>query len=137
MAVIIPDEGLVQELTTLRTGLAWRVGLFKANITPSASTVAADVVSSNECSFTGYARVTPTWGTPAMDTPGGVATMTASGCTFTRSSTGTTENAYGWFLLDNTSGKLLAAERFSDAPKAFTNAGDSRSVTPTRTHDQA
>ena len=100
--------------------------LFKSNTTPAEGDTAATYT---EADFTGYSSATLT---------GASWTVTADTAayaqqSFTSSATQTLQNVYGYYLVQATSGVLIWAERFSDAPYAISNNGDVIRVTPTIT----
>ena len=100
--------------------------LYSNNITPSDT----DVVGTyTEATFAGYAAATlagATWNAAA----GGTITYSAQQ-TFTRTSTGATENIYGYYVVQAVSGTLVYSERDGAAPFAVTNNNDAIKVTPT------
>ena len=100
--------------------------LFNNNITPSDTDTAGTYT---EATFTGYSAATLTgasWGSAS----GGVITY-GSQQTFTRTSTGTVENIYGYFIVQASSGTLAWSERDPSAPFGVTNNGDAIKITPT------
>lgn len=129
MALNFPDvgENLALEMITNKTAPQNLVlKLYSNNITPSDTDTAATYT---EATFTGYSAITLTgasWGAAS----GGTITY-GSQQTFTRSSTGTTENIYGYFVIQTTSTVLLYSERDASAPFAVTNNGDAVKITPT------
>jgi len=100
--------------------------LYSNNITPADTDTAGTYT---EATFTGYSAATLTgasWGSAS----GGTITY-GSQQTFTRSSTGTTENIYGYYVVQSSSGTLVYSERDGSAPFAVTNNGDAIKITPT------
>lgn len=105
--------------------------LFKSNTTPAEVHTEADYT---EADFTGYASVALTG-----------ASWTASGSaptqiayaeqTFTSSAGSQNQNVYGYYVVQQTSGKLVWAERFSNGPYNIANSGDQIKVTPIFTQD--
>lgn len=132
MTLVLADLGCVQRLTECRTNwnaTALKLHLFKSNTTPTTSSVLGDFTESD---FAGYASQTIiTWTAPAMAAH--VASMVAAARTFTRSSTGASQNIYGYYVTDNGSTILLWAERDANAPIVVINNGDSYTVTPAMT----
>jgi len=128
MALNVPDVGenlavgaFVNKLTPENPVLR----LYSNNITPADSDTAATYT---EATFAGYASITLTgasWSAPAS----GVTSFAQQ--TFTRSSTGATENIYGYYVTQVTSGILMWSERDAAAPAAMTNSGDNIKLTPT------
>lgn len=127
MSMKIPDGGLQKLVDKLFTayGNTCVLKLFQNNITPAAG----DAVGTyTEATFAGYASSNCT-GWTASTMASSTATTTADQKTFTRSSTGTVQNIYGYYVLD-AGGNLLFAERDAAAPIPITNLGDSYLVTP-------
>jgi len=128
MALNVPDvgENKIVEMVVNKTApenLVLR--LYSNNITPADSDTAATYT---EATFAGYSAITLTgasWGAAA----GGVTSFAQQ--TFTRSSTGATENIYGYYVTQVTSGVLIWSERDAAAPAAMTNSGDNIKLTPT------
>ena len=129
MTLKLADLGCKQILidaASVWNATALKLHLFKSNTTPTTS----DVIGTyTECDFAGYAAISmTTWATPSVAAH--VATMVAAAKTFTRSTTGTAQNIYGYYVTDNANTILLWAERDSNAPIVVTNSGDSYTVTP-------
>jgi hypothetical protein len=129
MALNFPDTGenLSLEMIVNKTAPQNLVlKLFSNNITPSDTDTAATYT---EATFAGYAAITLTgasWGAASAGT-----ITYGSQQTFTRSTTGTTENIYGYYVIQTTSTTLLYSERDGAAPFAVTNSGDAVKITPT------
>lgn len=105
--------------------------LFKNNITP----VEADTEAAyTEADFTGYASIALT---PAswVTTAGAPSDVTYPQQTFLSSAGAQNQNVYGYYIIQTTSGKLIAAERFTDGPYNIVNNGDAIKVTPKITQD--
>ena len=102
--------------------------LYQNNHTPAD----ADTVSAyTECTFAGYAAQSITgWTTPTAT--GHVSRSTATKLTFTRTSTGTTQTVYGYYVTDAGGTNLLWAELDPSSPIPITNNGDTYAVTPSR-----
>ena len=85
-----------------------------------------------EASGNGYASValTPASWTTAAGAPSQVEYPQV---TFTF--TGALGSVYGYFIVQTTSGLLVAAERFSDGPYVIVNNGDQIKITPRVTQD--
>lgn len=127
MALNVPDVGenlavgcFVNRLTPENGVLR----LYSNNITPADTDVAGTYT---EATFAGYSAITLTGA--SWTAPSAGATSYAQQ-TFTRSSTGATENIYGYYLTQVTSGILMWSERDAAAPAAMTNAGDNIKLTP-------
>jgi hypothetical protein len=105
--------------------------LFKNNHVP----VEADTEANfTEADFTGYASIalTPaTWATTA----GAPSDVTYPQQTFTSTADSQNQPIYGYFIIQGVSGKLVAAELFTDGPYTIVNNGDAIKVTPKITQD--
>lgn len=127
MAIVIPDATLSDLLVDTQVHVsAWRVVLFKNNYTPVIGTSWASLTEAN---FSGYARVTPTFGAPTISAS--VATSVGSTATFTHNGGATPNDCYGWALIDTTPGtpEVLAADRLTGAPVTLAANGDQIKVT--------
>jgi len=104
--------------------------LYSNNITPSDTDVTATYT---EATFPGYSASTlvgANWGAASS----GSITY-GSQQSFTRNATGATENIYGYFVTQASSGILVYSERDASAPVAMTNNTDTIRFTPTITAD--
>lgn len=108
-----------------------RLKLFKSNTTPGETDTEATYT---EADFTGYADVLLT-GASWSATPGAPSQVTYAQQSFTSSADQSTQQVYGYMLVQTTSGKLVAAERFSDGPYPISFNGDIIKVTPKITMD--
>lgn len=129
MALNFPDvgENLALEMIVNKTAPQNLVlKLYSNNITPADTDTAATYT---ENTFAGYAAITLTGASWGSASAGSIAY--GSQQTFTRSSTGTSENVYGYFVIQVTSTVLLYSERDGAAPFAITNNGDNVRLTPT------
>lgn len=128
-ALLMPNQGEVVTLEALVNKVApqaLRLKLYKNDVTPAdANTESAFT----EATFTGYTYIDLTTGSWTV-TGGAPTEATFPQQTFTSSSNQTTENIYGYFVTQQTSGKLVWAERFTDAPYPITNNGDAIKITP-------
>ena len=128
MALNFPDvgENLALGMIVNKTAAENLVlRLFKNNITPSDTDTTGTYT---EATFPGYVAITLTgasWGAPA----GGVITYGAQQ-TFTCSGT-STDDIYGYYVTQLTSGTLLYSERDGAAPFAVRTSGDNIKLTPT------
>lgn len=128
MPLNFPDvgENLVLGMIVNRTApenLSLR--LYINNITPSDTDTAGTYT---QAGFPGYAAITLTgasWNAPS----GGTITY-GSQQTFTCSGT-STDDVYGYYVVQVTSGTLLYSERDASAPFAVRNSGDNVRITPT------
>ncbi len=132
MALVFPNTGenLSLEMLVNKTAAQNLVlRLFKSNTTPAEGDTAGTYT---EADFTGYSSITLTgasWGTAS----GG--SIAYAQQTFTSSANQSTQNVYGYYYTQASSGTLVAAERFSDGPYGITNNGDNIKITPTITAD--
>lgn len=99
--------------------------LFKNDYTPGETTTEADVV---EADFVGYAPITLT---PAswVSASGAPSQATFAQQTFLSTAV-QSQQVYGYYYAQAVSGKLVAAERFSDGPYSILLVGDPVKVTP-------
>lgn len=127
MALVLSDDGISTILAIARA--EWNsvnpnLHLYSNNLTPNTSSTLG---SFTECTFPGYAAIAlASFGAPSVSSH--VATMSETTRTFTRSSTGTAENVYGYFVTDDTDTVLLWSEKDPNGPFVMQNAGDSYSV---------
>ena len=129
MALNFPDvgENIALEAIVNKTAPQNLVlHLYSNNITPSDTDTA---VTYTEATFAGYAAITLT-GASWNAASGGTIAYSAQQ-TFTRSTTGTTENIYGYYVTQLVSGTLVYSERDGAAPFPITNSGDNIKITPT------
>ncbi len=105
--------------------------LYKNNVTPAEADVEGGYT---EADFTGYSNVTLT-GASWTATPGAPSQVTYAQQSFTSSADQSTQSIYGYFLVQASSGLLVAAERFSDGPYPISFLGDIVKVTPKITLD--
>lgn len=126
MAIQISSDGsenILKYLTgVLSTTETVTLKLYNNDITPTSITALADFI---EVTGGGYAEknLSPS----AWSISGNVATSNPQLFTFT-SNVG---QIYGYYLVGNTTGKLIASERFSSGPFNIANSGDSITVTAT------
>lgn len=128
MALNVPDVGENKALENIVNKTAPEnlvLRLFKNNITPSDSDTAATYT---EAVFPGYAAITltgATWGAASAGTItyGSQQTFTCSGVA--------TDDIYGYYVTQVTSGVLMWSERDGAAPFAIRNSGDAVKITPT------
>lgn len=119
MSLVIPDEGAPILLVNTLKGAgspvpSWLLGLYQNAYTPDSATTFA---SFSESSFTGYARygIDPSkWLTPTIISSRASSTYDAPG-PVTWTNGGSSQNVYGYFVIDNSTGKILWAERFATA----------------------
>lgn len=133
MPLVCPDAGEVLLANNWLNKVAPQdqsLRLYKNNITPAETDVAGTYT---EADFPGYAAI----GLVGADwtvTPGAPTNASTAVKTFTQTAVNA-QNIYGYNIRQAVSGILMVAERFSAAPFALANSGDSISVTPTITFD--
>lgn len=126
MSLKVPDVG---ELAFLLDHLAGNLAgaelcLFQNNATVNDATTLAGIT---EADFDGYARepLATHWGTPGM--VAGRASVDTDLITFTKAAGATTNNIYGYYVVDS-AGDLLFLEKDPAAPIAMSTTGDTYSV---------
>ncbi len=135
MALTIPNAS---EVTLLQFALGHSVPgnqllkLFTNNVTPGDTDVASTYT---EMTGQGYSAKTLTKGNWSVVSSNGVGTATYAAQTWTFSG-GTAVTAYGYYIVDATSGLLLWAEPFGTA-KVIQNVGDQIIITPAFTLSKA
>ena len=130
MSIVFPTQGenMVLEMIVNKTApqnLVMR--LFSSNTTPGETDTEATYT---EATFSGYSAATLTgasWNAAASGQ------ITYAQQTFACDNDSANENIYGYYCTQVTSGKLLYAERFTDAPYLVSNNGDQIKITPTIT----
>lgn len=128
MALNFPDvgENLVLEMIVNKTAPQNLVlKLYKNNITPSDTDTAGTYT---EATFGGYAAITLTGASWNAASSGTIAY--GSQQTFTCNATAT-DDIYGYYVVQSSSGTLLYSERDANAPFAVRNSGDAVKITPT------
>ncbi len=129
MAINVPDTGenLALEMIVNKTAAQNLVlKLYSNNITPSDTDTAGTYT---ECTFTGYSAITLTGASWGSASAGSIAYAQQ---TFTCSGAGS-ENVYGYYVVQASSGTLLYSERGTGVPFTITTVGDNVKVTPTIT----
>lgn len=125
MDLLFPDDGLVMQLTRILTATV-KYHLYTNNYTPD---LAATLSSVTEASWTGYAAVSLTdsnYTITGVTAHNGYAI--AAPISFSNTS-GSSQNAYGYYVTDSSATKLLAIARFDSAPLSIAN-GSSAQVVP-------
>jgi hypothetical protein len=102
--------------------------LFKSNTTPAETDTAGTYT---EADFTGYASVQMASADWTL-TPGAPSQAVGAQKSFTSSADQSAQTIYGYYLTENGSNALVAAERFA-ASASVANNGDIVKVTPTLT----
>jgi hypothetical protein len=117
------------KLATLNGGA---MGLIQNDPTPwdGTTTLGAGATQFHEATFSGYARqaLTGVFGTPFLN-GSDQGQSNGSLVTFTMTGVATTNNIYGYFIVDN-AGNLICSERNSAAPVAMNAAGLLYTVLP-------
>jgi len=129
MALVVVNQGCQTELRdwlNFEAAQNMVLKLYSNNQTPGKTDTEANYT---EATFTGYSAVTLTGGSWTV-TSANPAVASYAQQTFTSSANQSTQNIYGYFVIQTTSGKLMWAERFSDAPVPITNNGDNIKITP-------
>lgn len=129
MALNFPDTGenLALEMIVNKTAAQnLVVKLYKSNTTPAEGDTAG---SYTEAGFPGYAAVTLTGASWGAASAGSIAYAQQ---TFTCSGT-STDDIYGYYVVQVTSGTLVYSERDASAPFAVRISGDNIKITPTIT----
>jgi len=127
MVLYFPNTG---ELRILETGLTddanWSAGLFKNDLTPDNDTVLGDVTAAD---FTGYAAVALVEDGPAAIDGSDRAYQLFEEVEFTFSTGTTPQDVYGWYIFDTT-GNLIAIERFASPPWTMDDSRPIIQITP-------
>jgi hypothetical protein len=137
MALLVPNQGeaivlsLLVNKTSTYTQQDLKLKLYSSNTTPAETDTEATYT---EATFTGYAAITLT-GANWTVTEGAPSSASYAQQTFTSSAGSQSQNIYGYYLVQATSGKLVYAERFSDGPYQIVNNGDAVKVTVSITAD--
>src|SRR4051794_24675060 len=104
-------ENKINDLFIAQASTNLRVRLFKNNYTPIATTVVGDLTEAN---FSGYAAVTPSFGSSATVTSKGTITD-GSSRDFTHNGGATSNTVYGYYVTYESGGStLLWAEKFDN-----------------------
>lgn len=129
MALLFPQVGEVLALTCLvnkATPQNLVLKLFKSNTTPAATDIAGTYT---EADFTGYSAATLT-GSSWTSTAANPSHVDYAQQTFTSSAGSQSQNVYGYFMVQASSGTLMLAERFSNGPYLIQNNADAIQITP-------
>jgi len=132
MALKVVEAGLLQFLldwATKANSEEYKIGLFQNNWTPAVGDDLTDVVP---CDFGGYAGLLllDSWDTGGISFSDPRATVTHPAKTWTADGT-TTNDVYGYYVVDNAGTNLLWAERNAVAPVTVgLVAGQTYSVIP-------
>jgi len=126
MPLLVPnaaEEVMLQNILNNVAPQNGRLKLYTNNITPAETDTEATYT---EAAGFGYASILLAAGSWTI-TPGAPTQAAYPEQTFTFS--GALGNVYGYFVVQDTSGKILFAERFSTGPFLIANAGDQIKVT--------
>lgn len=131
MTVVVVNQG-EEQMLDLILAVNYTLRLYKTDVTAGltqAQVDALDETDFTEAAFAGYSAAALTGGSwvTTQDTP---STGTYAQQTFTRSTTGTAETIYGYYITRTSDGALVWFEDFT-GPIVVTNAGDAIAVTPT------
>lgn len=127
MALNVPDvgENAILEMIVNKTAPQNPVlKLYKNNITPSDTDTDATYT---EATFSGYSAITLTGASWNSAASGSISY--GSQQTFTCDASAT-DDIYGYYVVQTTSGILLWSERDASAPFAVRNSGDAIKITP-------
>ncbi|TXH08475.1 MAG: hypothetical protein E6R04_10635 [Spirochaetes bacterium] len=127
MALNVPDvgENAILEMIVNKTAAQNPVlKLYKNNITPSDTDTAGTYT---EATFGGYAAVTLTGASWNSAASGSISYGSQQTITCNASAT---DDIYGYYIVQTTSGILLWSERDANAPFAVRNSGDAIKITP-------
>lgn len=134
MAILVPNvgEAIVLEALVNKTAPQNLVlKLFKSNTTPAETDTAATYT---EATFSGYSAATLTGSSWNAATQGAPSYIDYAQQSFTADAVAT-DDIYGYYYVQATSGILVAAERDASAPFAVRNSGDKVQITPRITAD--
>jgi hypothetical protein len=130
MTIVVVNQGEEQFLDRI-LGINYQMKLFTNDVTSGLTAAQVDALTESsftEATFTGYAAATlasASW----TSTPGDPGVASYAQQTFTRSSTGTLQNVYGYYVVRSSDGALAWFEKFpGPAPIEF--SGDAIRVTP-------
>lgn len=127
MALLVPIVGenvILENIVNKTAPQNLVLRLFQNNITPADTDTAGTYT---ESTFTGYSSINLTgasWNAAASGSIsyGSQQTFTCSGAS--------SQNVYGYYVTQVTSGILMWAERDASAPFAITTSGDAVKITP-------
>lgn len=107
---------------------AYKIGLYKNNWTPAEGDTISAVTPAD---FSGYSTVGlatfSSWASATFSTPRW--TVTHADVTWTHNGGGTSNDIYGYYVVDG-SGNLAWAERYASAPVTLSGSGQSFTVSP-------
>jgi len=129
----MPQDGEMQVLKTIFGGAApqavedTELRLYKNNITPSDTDTAATYTQSD---FSGYAAAALARGAGWTLAAGHPSSAGFAQRTFVSDAAQSVQQAYGYYVVGASSGKLYWAERFGSGPFPIANLNDTVLVTP-------
>jgi hypothetical protein len=129
MALVVPYTGSLPLLDSLLFQLGAWYHLYVVDVVPDQDTTLADLV---EASYPGYAAVQVTTWTPSVLVEGSAAAY-ADPILWTRSSSGSPQVVYGYYVTAGLGGPLLWAELRELGPITVQSAGDAVYLTPALT----
>lgn len=112
--LVVPLVGDIDILSQLCVSYGWRMQLYQNNYTPVQGSTLADFVEADFSGYTGPQAIIG-WSTPTIVS--GHAKSLANMIQWTFGGGVTTNNIYGYYVISNTSGQLVFAERDPGAPK--------------------
>lgn len=127
MSLTVVDQGeaiILKALVGHTAGQALTIRLFTNNITPGETDTESTYVEASGSGYLAKALTGGSWvvsGTNPTQIAYAAQTWTFSGAL---------GNVYGYYLTQTTSGLLVWAERFTNAPFGVANNGDTITVTP-------
>jgi hypothetical protein len=128
MTLLVPnaaEDVMLQNILNKTAPQNQTLKLFKNNITPAETDTESTYT---EADFTGYLSISLT-GASWTITPGTPSSAAAAEQTFTSTAV-QSQNVFGYYVVQTTSGKILWAERFTNGPYLIQNNGDLIKVTP-------
>lgn len=128
MAVVVPnaaEDVMLQNIVNKTAPQNWRLKLYTNDYTPVAGSTEANFTEAN---FTGYAAITLT-GASWSIVAGSPTQATYAEQTFTSTADQSAQTVYGVYAVQQTSGKIMFAERFASA-RVVQNNGDNIKYTP-------
>ena len=115
MALLVVNQGegiMLENILNKTAPQSMVLCLYQNDWTPADGDDEGDAT---EADFTGYSNVACAPGDWTV-TPGAPSEAVCTQKTFTSTANQTTQNIYGYYVKQTTSGKLMWAERFTDGP---------------------
>lgn len=126
MTLLVPNEGEVVIMNNFLNKVApqdLRLKLYSSDTTPAETDTAGTYTETSGGGYSDVLLVPANW----TVTPGNPTTSTYPEETFTF--TGAAGNVYGYYVVQDSSGLLMWAERFTNAPLNIQNNGDEIRIT--------